>query len=68
MNAPLVHDPFGRSFLENSQGARWLGREPSPHVVLVSETGTRRLARLPQAWEHLSPVELEQYCRAAQTV
>ena len=40
----------------------------SPHLVFVSETGTRRLAPLPQAWEHLSPDELEQYCRAAKTV
>ena len=40
----------------------------SPHVVFPSETGTRRLAPLPQAWEPLSLDELAQYCRAAETV
>ena len=68
MSAWLVHEPFGRFFLEDSKGARRLGRKASRHLRLVSETGTRRVAPLPQAWEHLSPEEPEQYCRAARMV
>ncbi len=66
MRARLVYNPPGSPVLEDSTGRRWIVRQESPHLVFVSEeTHERRVAPLPDAWEHLSAEELEQYCRAA---
>ncbi len=65
LSARLYYDRLGRPIPEDADGERWLVREEPPHLVFVSESGERRVAPLPQAWEHLSAEELEAYCRQA---